>query len=249
MHRFFTDIKNIHEDKITIIGEDVKHIKNVLRLNVEDIITICDKNKTEYTSKILSINKESIVCHILDSTTSISEPPVDVVLYQGIPKSTKMDLIIQKNTELGVIKIIPIITDRTITRIQDIKKEEKKLERWNRIAEEAAKQSKRGIVPEVGGILPFKEMLKVLKNEKLIIVPYENEEKLGIKEALKGFDGEKINIIIGPEGGFEEWEINSLKSIGSKIVSLGPRILRTETAGFTASTIVLYELGDLGVIQ
>lgn len=249
MHRFFIDKENIYNNKITIKGDDVKHIKNVLRLNEENIITVCDKNKTEFIVKIVEINKDNIVCQILNSKVSTSEPPIDVILYQGIPKSTKMDLIIQKNTELGVVKIVPLITDRTIIKIQDIEKEEKKLERWNRIAEESAKQSKRGIVPEIRSIKTFKEILEVLKNEKFIIVPYENEEKLGMKEVLKGFNGEKISIIIGPEGGFEEWEIEALKDIGSKIVSLGPRILRTETAGFAASTIALYELGDLGVIR
>lgn len=248
MHRFFVDKENIGNQSITIIGEDVRHIKNVLRLNEEDIITICDKQKTDYITKIVKFNKDEIVCEILGSKTSNSEPPVDVILYQGIPKSTKMDLIIQKSTELGVVKIIPVITERTVVKIQDRKKEEKKLERWQKISEESAKQSKRGIIPEICQILTFDEMLKTLKDNSLTIVPYENEEKVGIKEILKDKGNKKINIIIGPEGGFEEGEIESLKNIGSKIVSLGPRILRTETAGFTASAIVLYELGDLGVI-
>lgn len=248
MHRFFVDGKNIEDNMITITGEDVKHIKNVLRLNEGAIISLCDKLGTDYVAQISVLTKEKIICNILETKASNSEPPIEVVLYQGIPKSTKMDLIIQKLTELGVAKIIPVITDRTIVKIQDKKKEEKKLERWNKITEEAAKQSKRGIIPEVCKIITFEEMLNTLKNEKHIIVPYENEENLGIKEALKNEVSKKVNIIIGPEGGFEEKEIESLKTIGSKIVSLGPRILRTETAGFITSAIVLYELGDLGVV-
>ncbi len=248
MHRFFVDKDNIENNKICITGEDVKHIKNVLRLNEGDIISVCDKQNTDYDVIILEFHKEMILCDILSTKISSSEPPVDIILYQGIPKSTKMDLIIQKSTELGIAKIIPVITERTIVKIQDRKKEEKKLERWQRISEEAAKQSKRGIIPDVCPILTFEEMLETLKDNSLTIVPYENEEKVGIKEVLKNNSNKKINIIIGPEGGFEEWEIQSLESIGSKIVSLGPRILRTETAGFVASAIVLYELGDLGVI-
>ncbi len=248
MHRFFVDKENIQDDKIMVIGDDVKHIKNVLRLMEGDIISLCDKLGTDYTAEISDLSKEKIICRILERKVSETEPPIEVILYQGIPKSTKMDLIIQKNTELGVSKIIPVITDRTVVKIQDRKKEEKKLERWNKVTEEAAKQSKRGIVPEVYQILTFEEMLKALKNDGLIIVPYENEENIGIKEVLKSETSKKINIVIGPEGGFEQKEIESLKAIGSKIVSLGPRILRTETAGFITSAIVLYELGDLGVI-
>lgn len=247
MHRFFVYKENIQDNKITIIGEDVKHIKNVLRLNEGEQISICDRMGTDYTAEISDISKEKIICSILETKTSNTEPPIEVILYQGIPKSTKMDLIIQKSTELGVAKIVPVITDRTIVKIQDRKKEEKKLERWNKITEEAAKQSKRGIIPEVCKILTFEEMLRVLRNDGLIIVPYENEGNVGIKEALKNESCKKVNIIIGPEGGFEEKEIEALRAIGSKIVSLGPRILRTETAGFITSAIVLYELGDLGV--
>ncbi|WP_352419848.1 16S rRNA (uracil(1498)-N(3))-methyltransferase [Proteiniborus sp.] len=249
MHRFFVDKENIKDNKITIVGDDVKHIKNVLRLKEEDIISICDRQKTDYIAKIAMLCKEEIVCDILDTNKSNTEPPVEVILYQGIPKSAKMDVIIQKSTEVGVVKIIPVITDRTVVKIQERKKEEKKLERWNRISEEAAKQSKRGIVPDICPILTFDEMLETLKNDAFVIVPYENEEKTGIKEVLIKNKNKRVNIIIGPEGGFEDWEIKSLKDIGANIVSLGPRILRTETAGFIASAIVLYELGDLGVIS
>lgn len=248
MHRFFVDKDNIRDNKVTIIGEDVKHIRNVLRLREEDIISICDKQGIDYIAEIIDLFKEKVVCNIIETKISNSEPPIEVILYQGIPKSTKMDLIIQKSTEVGVAKIVPVITDRTIVKIQDRKKEENKLERWNKITEEAAKQSKRGIIPEVCQILSFNEMLETLKNNGIIIVPYENEENIGIKEILRDEANKKINIVIGPEGGFEEEEIESLKAIGAHIVSLGPRILRTETAGLITSAIVLYELGDLGVI-
>jgi len=161
MHRFFVKKTNFLEDNVTIDGDDVKHIKNVLRLNIEDIISVCDGEKSDYTVKITEIGKDTIKGEIVHREESKSEPPIEVVLFQGIPKSTKMDLITQKATELGIIKIVPVITERTVIKIQDRKKEEKKLERWQRIAEEASKQSKRGAIPEIGNILTFKEMVSI----------------------------------------------------------------------------------------
>lgn len=248
MHRFFIDSENIKENCIEINNEDVKHIKNVLRLEEGDIISICDKKESDYICKITQINKQNIVCDILEAYKSKGEAPIDIVLYQGLPKSDKMELIIQKATELGVKKIVPVATKRTVVKIQDKKREEKKIERWVRIAEEAAKQSKRGLIPEIGNIIEFKELLNIFKDEEFIVVPYESEKNIGIKEVLKNCKSKKINILIGPEGGFEEFEIEGLKDINSHIVTLGPRILRTETAGLTATSIVLYELGDLGVV-
>jgi len=248
MNRFFVDKNNIMEDTILINGEDVNHIKNVLRLKVEDEINICDGDSNEYRVTINNIEKNIVECKILERKISNTEPPLKIKLYQGLPKSTKMDLIIQKATEIGVSQIIPIITDRTVVKIEDRKKESKKLERWNRIAEEAAKQSRRGVIPQVKEVLSFKELLKVLHHDDAVLVPYENEKKQGLKKVLSNIKSKNISIIIGPEGGFSEWEINELEKINSIVVSLGPRILRTETAGFTAMTIILYELGDLGVI-
>ena len=162
-----------------------------------------------------------------------------------------MDLIVQKGTELGVFEFIPTITARVDVKL---KGEFKKLDRLNRIALEASKQSKRSIVPEVKEVIEFNEALKKLKEMDLVIIPYENAEDFGIKSLVNHFKKENINldnikdvgILIGPEGGFEEDEINILKEQGSYIVTLGNRILRTETAGFTATALVQYELGDLG---
>lgn len=248
MHRFFVDNKNIDEKFIEIELEDVKHIKNVLRLEIGDEIEVSNKLGIDYRCKISEMNKERVMCEILDSSKSKGESSIDIVLFQGLPKSTKMELIIQKSTELGVKKIVPLVTSRCVTKINDRKKEDKKIERWSKIAEEAAKQSKRGIIPEIGNIMSFKEALDYLKHEDMVIVPYESEKNIGIKKVLKNCTSKKINIIIGPEGGFDESEIDELKSINAHIVTLGPRILRTETAGFTTSALILYELGDLGVI-
>lgn len=246
MHRFFINKDSIINDEIVIKDDEVKHIKNSLRLNEDDIITVCDGEKKEYKVKISEISNDYVKGIIIDDYIIKSESNIDIVLYQGLPKSSKMDLIIQKCTELGVTKIVPVITSRTVVKISDKKKEHKKVERWTKIAKEASKQSKRGKIPNVEDIISFSEMLNNLCNEENIIVPYENENKTGIKQILKKTKGRKINIIIGPEGGFEEEEINELKKLNAKIVTLGPRILRTETAGFTAITIVMYELGDLG---
>ena len=176
------------------------------------------------------------------------ESSIEITLYQGLAKGSKMDLIIQKCVEIGVKDFYAIETDRAVVKINNKKKEDSKLERWQSIAEEAAKQSKRDYIPKLKGIISFKEMIGILSEEKNIIVPYENEENLSIKDGLKTVKGNKVNLIIGPEGGFEEKEIKSLEDLRASIVTLGPRILRTETAGLVSSTIILYELGDLGVI-
>ena len=248
MNRFFVDKEQILDDRIKILGNDVKHIKDVLRLGMGDKVEIVCDGKI-YTCKILDLKSNMINTIILDNYKGKNEPPIHIALYQSIAKGNKMDFIIQKATEIGVEKIYPVITERTIVKIKNPKKEEGKVERWNSIAEEAAKQSKRDILPVVKNIISFNEMVDILKNETNIIVPYEMEDSYGLKEALNNVGTGEINIIIGPEGGFEEEEINKLRSIKGQVVTLGPRILRTETAGLVVSSIVLYELGDLGVIR
>lgn len=245
MNRFYVNTNDIFEDEIIIKNDDVKHIKNVLRLDIDDEIIVCDGKNNDYKVVIKSIDKNSVVCKIIEKFDNKSESNLKITLYQGLPKSSKMDLIIQKATELGVSEIVPIITDRTIVKIKDSDKENKKIDRWSKIALEASKQCKRGIVPDIKEIMSFEAMISKLNNEKNIIVPYENEENITMKKVLSEVDDNNISIVIGPEGGFEDNEIKKLLDINSKIVTLGPRILRTETAGFTAITITMYELGDL----
>lgn len=247
MHKFFVEKSQIEDENIYISGKDLTHIKNVLRLKSGDKIEIsCDGNN--YLSEIVEFSKESLKARILDTKKGERESKIEITLYQGLAKGSKMDLIIQKCVEIGVKDFYPIETDRAVVKINDKKKEDTKITRWQAIAEEAAKQSKRDYIPKVKAILSFKEMIDLLKKEDNVIVPYENEDNLSIKEGLKEVKSNRINLIIGPEGGFEDSEIDALKEIGAKIVTLGPRILRTETAGLVASTIILYELGDLGVI-
>ena len=247
MHRFFVNKEQILENQIEIIGTDVKHIKDVLRLRIGEEVEISSDGFT-YTSKIESLEKSKVIVNILEKNKGTNEPPIDIILYQGLAKGSKMDVIIQKGTEVGIKTFYPLATSRAIVKINDIKKEQSKVERWNTIADGAAKQSKRDLVPKVENIISFNEMINLLKDAENIIGPYEDERANTIKNDLQNINGDKIHLIIGPEGGFDPSEIERLKEIGASIVTLGPRILRTETAGIVASAIILYELGDLGVI-
>jgi len=246
MHRFFVTSERLFADKIEIIGKDVRHIKDVLRLDIKDKIEIAIDGYI-HICEIVSIQKDRILTEIKEKIKGTNESPIHIVLYQGLIKGNKMETVIQKCTEIGVKEFYPVELKRCVVKVNDVKKEKNKVERWNLIAEEAAKQCKRDILPEVHDIISFREMIELLKEEKNIVVPYEEEKMNSIKGNLK-LNGNKIHLIIGPEGGFEPEEIEELKSIGAHIVTLGPRILRTETAGAVAATILLYEFGDLGVI-
>lgn len=246
MHRFFANTDQLVENNIEILGRDVKHIKDVLRLKPKEQIEVVIDGYV-YLCEIISLEKDKVTSQIIEKHKGTNESPIHIVLYQGLAKGNKMDTIIQKCTEIGVMEFYPVALKRSVVKVKDIKKEQTKVERWNTIADEAAKQSKRDVLPKVHNIISFQEMVEILKGEKNIVVPYEEEKNSFIKGKVK-LEGNKIHLIIGPEGGFEPEEINILKSIGAKTVSLGPRILRTETAGVVAATILLYEFGDLGVI-
>ena len=247
MDRFFTPKSNINLEQNTCIieGEDVKHISRVLRSRENDKLEVCDMDNNEYICEIREINKDNILLDIIEKVNIKRESNLKVKLYQGMPKGTKMELILQKLTEIGVDEIVLVQAKRSVTKI-DNKKEDKKIERWERIIYEAAKQSKRGKIPKLTGVLTFKEALADMQNNDLNICPYENERTISIKEAIKDSSANTIGIFVGPEGGFEEEEIEKIQEIDGKVVSLGPRILRTETASVVASSIVLYELSDLG---
>ncbi|AWK50993.1 16S rRNA methyltransferase [Clostridium beijerinckii] len=251
MHKFFTEPYNINETEGKIIGDDVKHIYKVLRLSEGEEVVLNNCEGLEYLGEIKTITKNEVVVSIIKKLDINNESKVKVHLFQGLPKGQKMDLIVQKGTELGVFEFIPTITARVDVKL---KGEFKKLDRLNRIALEASKQSKRSIVPQVKEVIEFKEALNQLKEMDLTIIPYENAEDFGIKSLVNYLNNKNIDldnidnvgILIGPEGGFEEEEIHELKEQGAYIVTLGNRILRTETAGFTATALVQYELGDLG---
>ncbi|MEW8956090.1 16S rRNA (uracil(1498)-N(3))-methyltransferase [Clostridium sp.] len=248
MHKFFTSSELVNEIYATIVGDDVKHIYKVLRLKVGDQVIINNGLSEEYLGEIEEITKEKVNVRIIKKHEIHSESKVNITLFQGMPKAAKMDLIVQKGTELGINTFIPIITSRVDVKL---KGEFKKLDRLQRIALEACKQCKRARVPKVLEPLDFQEMLKELEEMDLVIVPYENANGYGMKQLAKEVSKENIKnigIIVGPEGGFEEEEIDTLKSINAHIVTLGPRILRTETAGFVCTSLIQYEFSDLGGI-
>lgn len=248
MHKFFTPKENFIDKQAKILGDDVKHLYKVLRLNEGDKIVLNNCNGEEFLANIRTITKQEVIVDIEEKLEINNESEVKIYLFQGLPKAQKMDLIVQKGTELGVTKFIPTLTERVDIKL---KGEFKKLDRLNRIALEAAKQSKRTIIPTVSEPISFEDALTNMKALDLVIVPYENAENFGIKTLFndENIDISKIKtvgILVGPEGGFELSEINKLKENGAYIVTLGSRILRTETAGFVATSLVQYELGDLG---
>ncbi len=247
MDRFFVEKKNVNLENNTCLieGEDVKHISKVLRCRIGENLEICDNDNNEYICEITNIDKSQVELNILEKVDIKRESDLKIKVYQGLPKGPKMEMILQKLTEVGVDEIILVETKRTVVKV-DNKKEDKKIERWERIIYEAAKQSKRGKIPTLRGVLSFKEALADMKENDFNIAPYENERTKSIKQAIKGVDIKNIGIFVGPEGGFEDTEIKAIEEIGGQSVSLGPRILRTETASLVASSIVLYELSDLG---
>ena len=246
MHKFFVPKESICDNRVIIQGEDVKHILKVLRLKQGTVISINNCVGQEYIGEIISADKKEVLVKIKEEVLLNNESPIQVFLFQGLPKSSKMDLIVQKATELGVKEITPVITERVV--VKNEIGEYKKLDRWQRIALEACKQSKRSLIPTINSPIEFEKLIEFLKNMDLIVVPYENQEGYGIKKVIQGLHREikKVGIVIGPEGGFEEEEIEKLKEIGAHIVTLGPRILRTETAGFVCAALIMYEIGDLG---
>jgi len=247
MPKFFIEEKDILLNEIIIKGESVNHIKNVLRLKCGNEITLSSGNGVDYCVSIERIEPDCIFTSIINIKRNDTEPPIEVTLFQGIPKSDKMDFIIQKSIELGVSRIVPVIMERTVVRFNNKKDLDNKVARWQRIALEAAKQCKRGTVPQVEYPLTFNEALKLSSQAQLGIIPYEMEIEQGLKSNISKSSARKIAVMIGPEGGISELEIKNAVNSGMKPVTLGPRILRTETAGIAVLSILMYELGDIGI--
>lgn len=245
MHRFFIKQENIYKEGITIDGEDVQHISRVLRLKEGDKIVLCDQHGTDYNVAIKEISKYAIRTTIIDKESSKGEPSVEVVLYQGVPKSTKMDLIIQKCTEMGITRVVPVMSARTVVKLESEKDEAKKVARWTKIAEEAAKQSARGIVPKIEMPMSLDQALKDSKELDLVLMPYEWEVEMSVKAALQGKTPTSVGFFIGPEGGFDTFEVNKAKQSNVIPVTLGNRIMRTETAGFAMLTCIMYEYNQM----
>lgn len=246
MARFFVSPGQIGPAKISIFDGDVNHIRRVLRMKEGDELTVCDGEGRDYFCRISSMSEDVVICDIIDSWTSYVELPVKLHLFQGLPKADKMELIIQKAVELGAAEIIPVAMARSIVKL-DEKKAGKKVSRWQGIAESGAKQSGRAIVPEVKQPVSYKQALSYASSLDAVIVPYEKAEgieqsRVLIDELASDENIRSIGIFIGPEGGFDEKEIELALEAGAKPITLGRRILRTETAGLAVLSILMYRL-------
>ena len=243
MHHFFVSPEQVQEDIIRIEGTDVNHIKNVLRMRVGEELSISDGDIHCYYGEIAELSSEEVVVSIKEKRVSETELPSKLYLFQGLPKGDKMELIIQKAVELGVYEIVPVATKRAVVKLDD-KKAVKKVERWNSISEGGAKQSGRTVVPKVQNVMSYKEALQYAKKLDVLMIPYELAEGMDVtKQVVEGIaPGQSVGIFIGPEGGFEVSEVELAMEYGAKPVSLGKRILRTETAGLTTLSILMYQL-------
>lgn len=239
MPKFFTKTDYISDNELKIVGEDVSHISRVLRMSEGDSIIVCDGEGNDYDAIITSVSKTEVVAEIKGKYVCDAEPCVDVILYQALPKQGKMEYIIQKNTELGVKRIVPVYTKRCVVKPSD------KTERWSKVAESAAKQCGRGIIPDVLPTISFDEALKQMKEYDLALMPYECEEEVSLKSVLKSAKYRTVSIFIGPEGGFDLKEIEAARNSGIRTVTLGKRILRTETAASAVLPIIMYENDEL----
>ena len=245
MQRFFVEPHQIDEGahQIQIIGSDVNHISNVLRMKQGEELWISDGGKKEYRCTIEDFSSDEVLLHIIYVQEPDYELPSRIYLFQGLPKADKMELIIQKAVELGAYEVIPVETKRCVVKL-DGKKATKKVERWKQIAESAAKQSKRMLIPNVHEVLTFKEALKYAEAMDIRLIPYELAKGMQeTKEILADIQpGQSVGIFIGPEGGFEEKEVETAISEGAKPITLGKRILRTETAGLAILSVLMFQL-------
>lgn len=252
MPKFFVKQEQINEDKIIIQGQDVNHIKKVLRAKIGDELQICNsQNEENFLCDIEEIRSEDILCKIKQKIEEKVESNIEVTVFQGLPKADKMEYIIQKSVELGVYDITPVEMKRCVVKLDEKDKNKKQL-RWQKISEVAAKQCGRDIIPQINKIINIKNICELIKKYDIVLVAYENEKQNTLKEQLNLIkekmeklksDGLiKIGIVIGPEGGLEEQDIEKLKENGAKIITLGKRILRTETVALNVLSIIMYEL-------
>ncbi len=267
MALFFVNDEQISGTQIVITGGDVHHASRVLRIGPEDKIDVADFGNKRYECTVLTVDKAKIVCRIDSCCEHNTEPTVFVRLFQGLPKGDKMETIIQKCTELGITSIVPVRCSRSIVQLQGAKAQSR-VERWQKIADEAAKQCRRSVLPKIEPVCDFEKIFSEYDPADLAIIPWEKESDQGLKQVLQqkmmplldmmsntksnrlteslNSDRPTISVLIGPEGGFEEKEVMQAIANGMISVSLGPRILRTETAGMSVLAAILYQSGNLG---
>lgn len=243
MYHFFSEHEHIHDTYIDIVGSDVNHIKNVLRLKAGDSLLISSGDNIDYTCHIAQIDEEHIRADIDSVDERGRELSSKIYLFQGLPKADKMELVIQKAVELGAFEVIPVAMKRSVVKL-DAKKAESKVKRWNAIAESAAKQSKRSILPQVSDVVTFAQAVKMAENCQIKLLPYECADGMEkTKRLIENITpGQDIAVFIGPEGGFDLDELELAKEAGCEIITLGKRILRTETAGMMLLSVLMYHL-------
>lgn len=243
MQRFFVTPDQVGEDKIRIQGSDVNHMKNVLRMRPGEEVMVSDGNNRQYRCRVEDYPDGEAVLAILEAGLVDTELPSRIYLFQGLPKQEKMELIVQKAVELGVCQVIPVQTRRCVVKL-DAKKAAKKVQRWQQIAESAAKQAGRGYIPAVSEVMTFQEALAFSETLDIRLIPYELADGMeGTRKILDGIrPGQSVGIFIGPEGGFEKEEVSRAVEAGAMPITLGKRILRTETAGIAVLSILMYRL-------
>ena len=240
MPRFFTD--DIQGDRAIVSGEDARHIAGALRMRPGEELTLCDGAGWDYRCRVLSADARRVELAVEERFPTKTEPAVDVTLYQALPKSDKMELIIQKAVELGVGRIVPVMTRRCVSR-PDRASFEKKRQRWQRVSLEAAKQSGRGRIPPVGELMDFSQALREMAEAPLALLFYENSRE-PLRKVLEQ-PLSRICLMVGAEGGFEPWEVKEALELGVRVPSLGRRILRCETAPLAALSASCYAAGEM----
>ena len=244
VYQFFIESSGIQGGQIAITGSDVNHIKNVLRMRAgEKIAVVSEAEGRKYLCEIQGLEEDAVYCRVLSAEEADAELPAKIVLFQGLPKGDKMELILQKAVELGCFEVVPVACRRCVVKL-DEKKQKSRVQRWQGISEAAAKQSGRRIIPRVHEVMRFSQALSYAADMDVKLIPYERAEGMAETKKLLGElkPGQKIAVFIGPEGGFEEAEIEEAKNAGVIPVTLGRRILRTETAAITALSWLMYAL-------
>lgn len=244
MYRFYISEEQIAENEITITGGDVNHIRNVLRLEKGDWVIACNGQGRDYVSRIYDIEKDKVIFHVEKVQDTGTELQTQITLFQGIPKKEKMEFIIQKAVELGVHEIVPVMMKRCVVKFSDDKKIQKKRERWQSIAEAAAKQCDRGIIPEVHEPVTMEEAFDMAKSLEYNMIPYELQDGIDHSRecVVHACTQKSVGIFIGPEGGFEAQEVEQAVACGIEPITLGKRILRTETAGMVLLSIMMFQM-------
>lgn len=244
MQRYFVDSTQIGSDRITVRGEDVHHIKNVLRMTAGDQLICCDGKGTDYLAELESVADDGIHCRILESMPSRGEPRIQVSVAMSLPKGDKLDWVMQKGTELGAASFLPFTSVRTVVKLNG-KKAEKKRGRWCRIVKEAAEQSHRGQIPDVEPVIGWRPLLDRFSSFDRVLFAYEKGRR-PLGEALREFPGQHLLVVVGPEGGFTATEAEEAVAAGALPIHLGPRILRAETAPLALLSCIHYSYGEMG---